>query len=64
MEEEARIRLAQEGHLNLAANQDEESVRLMKQALLLEKILANYDDSCERARTSSLLHEQTPSKAI
>lgn len=30
MEEEARIRLAQEGHLNLAANQDEESIRLMK----------------------------------
>ena len=45
MEEEARIRLTEEGHLNLAVKQDEESIRLMKQALLLEKILANYDES-------------------
>ena len=45
MEEEARIRLAEEGHLNLAVKQDEESIRLMKQALLLEKILSNYDES-------------------
>ena len=45
MEEEARIRLAEEGHLNLAVKQDEESIRLMKQALLLEKILSNCYES-------------------
>ena len=45
MEEEARIRLTEEGHLNIAAKQDEYSIRLMKQALLLEKILSNYDES-------------------
>lgn len=45
MEEEARTRLAQEGQQTIALKQDEESVRLMKQALLLEKILANFDTS-------------------
>ena len=45
MEEEARIRLAQEGQLNLATDQDEESIRLMKQALLLEKIIANCQEN-------------------
>ena len=49
MEEEARLRLAEEGHLNLAIQQDEESIRLMKQALLLEKLLSNYENGqdCE-----------------
>lgn len=44
MEEEARVRLAEESDKTLAAQQDQESIRLMKQALLLEKILANFDD--------------------
>ena len=35
MEEEARIRLAQDD-INLIEGQDEENLRLMKQALLLE----------------------------
>lgn len=49
MEEEARLRLTEEGHLNLAVQQDEESIRLMKQALLLEKLLSNYENcqDCE-----------------
>lgn len=77
MEEEARIRLAQEEHLNLAAKQDEESIRLMKQALLLEKILANCgESSCDfpaaKVAQQPLINamepagalEQTPSKAI
>jgi len=44
MEEEARQRISQEGHLDEAANRDEESLRLMKTTLILEKILANYGD--------------------
>ena len=44
MEEEARQRISQEGHLDDADNRDEESLRLMKTTLILEKILANYGD--------------------
>ena len=45
MEQEARVRLAEENDRTLAAQQDMESIKLMKQALLLEKILANFDDA-------------------
>ena len=43
MEEEARVQLARDGHQTIAVNQDKESIKLMKQALLLEKILAIFD---------------------
>ena len=49
MEQEARVRLAEENDRTLAAQQDMESIKLMKQALLLEKILANFDDTNQAA---------------
>ena len=54
MEEEARVRLAEESHLKHAAQQDQESIRLMKQALLLEKILANFDEGNVSQRVNQI----------